>query len=289
MPLIQRQAPYPHWEFTDPASGDQLRLVPERGGLVTGWVCCGRELLYFDAERFADPAKSVRGGIPVLFPICGNLPGNRLELAQGSYPIGQHGFARDLPWAIRLLDDLRGVRLSLVDTPATRAAFPFPFELVLELRLAASALAITAKVDHRLEAGQGPEPMPFSLGLHPYFAVSSLAAAALEGLPPRCFDHLPMAEADTASQLARLGQGVDFLCQPSGPVRLLDREAGYAITLQPSAPLDLAVVWSEPPRPMVCLEPWTGPRGSLASGDRRLSLAPGEQLSLSCRYDLGLA
>jgi len=144
-------------------------------------------------------------------------------------------------------------------------------------------------VEHRLEAGQGPEPMPFSLGLHPYFAVSSLADAALEGLPPRCFDHLPMAEADTASQLARLGQGVDFLCQPSGPVRLLDREAGYAITMQPSAPMDLAVVWSEPPRPMVCLEPWTGPRGSLASGDRRLSLAPGEQLSLSCRYELGLA
>jgi len=230
----------------------------------------------------------VRGGIPVLFPICGNLPGNRLELAQGSYPIAQHGFARDLPWAIRLLDDLRGVRLSLADSPATRAAFPFPFELVLELRLAPSALAITAKVEHRFEAGQGPEPMPFSLGLHPYFAVSSLAAAALEGLPPRCFDHLPMAEADTVSQLARLGQGVDFLCQPSGPVRLLDREAGYAITLQPSAPLDLAVVWSEPPRPMVCLEPWSGPRGSLASGDRRLSLAPGEQLSLSCRYDLGL-
>jgi galactose mutarotase-like enzyme len=72
-------------------------------------------------------------------------------------------------------------------------------------------------------------------------------------------------------------------------VRLLDREAGYAITLQPSAPFDLAVVWSEPPRPMVCLEPWTGPRGSLATGERRLSLAPGEQLSLSCRYELGLA
>jgi hypothetical protein len=152
----------------------------------------------------------------VLFPICGNLPGNRLELAQGSYPIAQHGFARDLPWAIRLLDDLRGVRLSLADGPATRAAFPFPFELVLEMRLAPSALAITAKVQHRLESGQGPEPMPFSLGLHPYFAVSSLAAAALEGLPPRCFDHLPMAEADTASQLARLEQGWISFASPAG-------------------------------------------------------------------------
>ena len=86
------------WRFSDPASGDSLTVVPERGGLVTGWCCGGEEILYFDAERFADPAKSVRGGIPVLFPICGNLPGDVLSLPQGSFPLAQHGFARDLPW-----------------------------------------------------------------------------------------------------------------------------------------------------------------------------------------------
>jgi len=32
MSLIQRETPYPHWEFSDPASGDRLRVVPERGG-----------------------------------------------------------------------------------------------------------------------------------------------------------------------------------------------------------------------------------------------------------------
>ena len=70
-----------------------------------------------------------------------------------------HGFARDLPWAIRLLDDLRGVRLSLADSPATRAAFPFPFELVLELRLAPSALAITANKPGSAK----PSPIPATM------------------------------------------------------------------------------------------------------------------------------
>jgi hypothetical protein len=67
MPLIQRGTPYPHWEFSDPASGDLLRVVPERGGLISGWRCAGHEVVYLDLERFLDPSQSVRGGFPVLF------------------------------------------------------------------------------------------------------------------------------------------------------------------------------------------------------------------------------
>jgi hypothetical protein len=66
MALIQRDTPYPHWEFSDPSSGDLLRIVPERGGLISGWRCAGHEVVYLDLERFLDPAQSVRGGFPVL-------------------------------------------------------------------------------------------------------------------------------------------------------------------------------------------------------------------------------
>ena len=272
------------WRFSDPASGDSLTVVPERGGLVTGWCCGGEEILYFDAERFADPAKSVRGGIPVLFPICGNLPGDVLSLPQGSFPLAQHGFARDLPWSITPLADGDGVVLHLEDGPLSRPHFPFAFALELELRLQPSALAITARIRHRGEAGTAP--LPFSLGLHPYVAVADLARVRLEGLPEDCFDHLSMAAAATAEQLSRLERGVDFLCTGQGPVRLVDPAAGRVVTLHPSAPMDLVVVWSDPPRPMLCLEPWTGPRGSLSTGERRLLVPAGESLELGCRYSV---
>jgi galactose mutarotase-like enzyme len=36
----------------------------------------------------------------------------------------------------------------------------------------------------------------------------------------------------------------------------------------------------------VCVEPWTAPRGSLVTGERRLELAPGNSLTLECRYGL---
>jgi len=262
--------------------GDQLQVIPERGGLLTSWVCNGQERLYFDAERFADPAKSVRGGIPVLFPICGNLPGNRLDLPQGSYTLVQHGFARDLPWQLQPLSDGSGIRLVLESNSQTLEAYPFAFRLSLDYRLEPSALQILATVEHTV-GSEGA--MPFSLGLHPYFAVSSLQAANLKGLPDTCLDHHQMAPSSTADQLAKLSEGVDLLANPTGDaVRLADAGSGQTITLELTAPLDLAVVWTEPPRPMVCLEPWTAPRGSLATGDRRLELEPGQAMQLRCRY-----
>jgi len=148
MTFRQQSAPYAHWEFVHPSSGDRLRIVPERGGLVSEWLCNGREVLYFDQERYADPAKSIRGGIPVLFPICGNLPDDSLPLASGSYTLRQHGFARNLPWTLELLEDQSGVRLSLVDTADTRAAYPFAFRVQMDVRPVASALEIVTTVSN---------------------------------------------------------------------------------------------------------------------------------------------
>ena len=297
MSLQPFSEPYPHWLFTA-ASGDQLRVVPERGGLVTSWVCGGQELLYLDQQRFLDPTKSVRGGIPVLFPICGNLAGS---------PLPQHGFARDLPWQLEPLASAQGLRLRLSDSDATRRLYPHAFVLELEYRLLPNQLAITARITNPADASAGAavdasaDPLPFSLGLHPYFAVPDLTAVQLEGLPERCFDHIPMAEAATAEQLHRLESGVDFLAQPQGPVRLVQgpqpghgqaghqqAEPGRWIALHTQAPLDLAVVWSEPPRPMLCLEPWTAPRGAMATGERLLHVQPGDTLELHCSYTTGV-
>ena len=278
MTLTRHDSPFPHWQFTA-ASGDQLRVVPERGGLVVGWRCEGEERLYFDAERFADPAKSVRGGIPVLFPVCGNLPGNQLVLPQGSFTLMQHGFARDLPWQLEALASGDGLRLSLSDSPETRAVYPFAFQLSLEYHLEPGALAIQARVEHR-SAEESAAAMPFALGLHPYFQVETLGQARLEGLPAGCFDHLSAADAATADQLQRLEQGVDLRVDGGGLRPQLSTGRGV-LELQMQPPLQHAVVWTDPPRPMVCLEPWSGRRGELSQ-----QLQPGASAELHCRYAL---
>ena len=285
MPLIQRSSPYPHWEFSDPASSDLLRLVPERGGLVTGWRCSGREMLYLDQQRFSDPSLSVRGGIPVLFPICGSLPGDRLSLPQGECTLPQHGFARDLPWQLRELEDGQGVAMELKDSAESRGLFPFAFSLTLEVRLKASALAIQVIVENC-----GAQGMPYSVGLHPYFKVARLETVSFEGLPTTCLDHLTMKPAATEERIAVLEQGVDLLVRPTDnlppipAVQWVDPESGSQLELQLTPPLDLVVIWTDPPRAMVCVEPWSGPRQALISGDRRLELEPGECHRLGCCY-----
>jgi galactose mutarotase-like enzyme len=279
MTLIQRQTPYPHWEFSDPVSGDLLRVVPDRGGLISGWRCGGYEVAYLDLERFLDPGQSVRGGFPVLFPITGGLPDNRLPLPQGEFTLGQHGFARQLPWRLEALADGAGVQLQLADTEETLKAYPFKFLLTMEVRLAPRALEISTIVENR-----GDHTMPFSFGLHPYFNLSSLESVTFEGLPDRCLDHLTMEEASTADQMERLADGIDLLVRPTGTVRLVDGAAGTSLELQLSHPLDLVVLWTEPPRAMVCIEPWSAPRQALLSGDRKLELRPGANTRLHTRY-----
>ena len=279
MSLSQQSAPYVHWEYIHPETGDRLRIVPERGGIVTEWRCGDREVLYFDQERYADPTKSIRGGIPVLFPICGNLPGDVLPVNGVEHTLKQHGFARDLPWQLKLLEDQNGVVVSLSDTEDTRAAYPFAFLVEMEIRPVAQALEIHTTILNRSDS-----VMPFSFGLHPYFNISDLSQVDLAGLNERCLNHLEMAETDTRSQTSRLPEGVDFLCRPAGPVTLIDKTNGHHLQLQHQEPMDLTVIWTEPPRKMVCVEPWTGPRQALISGDRKLELQPGASYALSCRY-----
>jgi len=281
MPLLQQTAPYPHWEFSDPVSGDVLRVVPERGGLISGWRCNGHEVVYLDLQRFLDPDQSVRGGFPVLFPMTGGLPNNELPLPQGIFKLAQHGFARQVPWELAALPDGRGVQLILSETAETLQVYPFRFQLTMDVRLAPGALEISATVENRDQA-----VMPFSFGLHPYFNLSSLETARFEGLPAQCLNHLTMEKAATADQMEQLATGIDLLVEPTGSVHLVDDTAGTILELELTNPLDLVVLWTEPPRAMVCMEPWSAPRQALLSGDRKIELNPGDSTTLATRYRL---
>jgi len=80
-----------------------IKFCPERGGVITNWVSDGKEILYFDEKRFMDNTKSIRGGIPILFPICGNLNTSSSVFGTDYLQLTQHGFARDLQWQYSLM------------------------------------------------------------------------------------------------------------------------------------------------------------------------------------------
>ncbi len=266
--------PYPHWEYSNSEFDSLIRIVPERGGLITEWLCEGKELLYFDLERFLDKDKSVRGGIPILFPICGDLSEGYL-IGGKKYCLKQHGFARDLPWSIGLLKDKLGIRLKLSDTKDSRSYFPFFFTLLMDVCLKEKSLQISVKIYN-----QGTDSMPFSFGLHPYFQISNLKKIKIDGLPEKCIDQTNMKATNASDQIRILDKGVDFLSYPSSSVKLVDCLSRNVIELIHQKPMDTTVIWTDPPRQMVCLEPWTSPRNSLVTGDRKLEIKSEEYIEL---------
>jgi galactose mutarotase-like enzyme len=144
-------------------------LSQNEGGIITKWRVQGQEILYLDAERFANPELSVRGGIPILFPICGNLPDNTYTYNGQQYTLKQHGFARDLPWEVADQVTQEAVSLTLVlnSNEQIRAVYPFDFQLAFTYQILGNSLEIRQRFTNH-----SPEPMPFSTGLHPYFEIS---------------------------------------------------------------------------------------------------------------------
>ena len=272
--FTKKKNPYPHWEYKNTEFDSLIRIVPERGGLVTEWRSEGKDLLYFDLERFLDKDKSIRGGIPILFPNCGDLSED-YSIAGKKYSLKQHGFARDLPWSISLIKDKSGIRLKLIETDYSRSQFPFFFTLIMDVQLKEKSLQISVKIYN-----QSKDSMPFSFGLHPYFQVSNLQKIKIDGLPEKCIDQTNMKVTNASDQIRILAKGGDFLSYPSSSVKLFDSLSRNVIELIYQEPMDTSVIWTDPPRQMVCLEPWTSPRNSLVTGDRKLEIKPEEYIEL---------
>ncbi|NET72419.1 MAG: aldose epimerase, partial [Sphaerospermopsis sp. SIO1G2] len=164
--ITQEQQQYKTYILSDTTSGFQAEVVPERGGIITRWRVKGEEVLYLDTERFTNPELSVRGGVPILFPICGNLPDNTYTYNGQQYTLKQHGFGRNLPWQVttQTTEGKASLTVTLKSDEVTKSVYPFDFLLTFTYSLQGNSLVID-QVYQNLSA----VPMPFSAGFHPYF------------------------------------------------------------------------------------------------------------------------
>ena len=74
-------------------------------------------------------------------------------------------------------------------------------------------------------------------------------------------------------ELNKINLGVDLLMYTSGRSFFRDKIFKREITLNHPYPFDLSVIWSDPPRRMICLEPWTSPRNSFVDGLRNILIS----------------
>jgi galactose mutarotase-like enzyme len=257
----------------------RVEVIPSRGALVTRMSVGGDELLYLDESTVVDPSKNVRGGIPVLFPTAGKLPGDTYPVGRQAYSMPQHGFARRLPWTVRQAEkDLLVV--GLTSSEETLRSFPWRFDAQLTFSLDGPQLTLDFDVEN-----QDTRPLPVHLGFHPYFLVPQIskAAASVATDATRAWDN-------------RQGQGkvVPFtgldLTAPEVDLHLLDHSEASTtlhrglglrpVKLSWSIEFQRLVIWTLQGRDFVCVEPWTASAGALATGEGLIAVAPGERFSL---------
>ena len=270
------------------------------GAEPVSWRVEGREYLWS-----GDPAHWNRHA-PWLFPVVGASAGGAVRVAGRAYPMAQHGFARDLPFAVvaRAPD---AVTLRLEDGPETRAHYPFRFRLDITARVRPRGLDFDVVV-----ANPGSAALPYAVGFHPAFPWPFAGGArAKDG------GYAVVFEAAERAFAPEVGPG-GLLLRAERPIPLADR----ALPLDPdlftealvfrdarsrfmrfTGPGERAIrmemdafphlaVWTKPTAPFLSLECWTGHAdwadfaGELAERDAQLSLAPGAEGHHAVRLSL---
>jgi galactose mutarotase-like enzyme len=273
----------PVYVLNDTDSQSSLTIFPDRGGIATSWRVGDRELMYLDADRFTDPSLSVRGGFPILFPICGNLPDNAYSIGDQKYSLKQHGFGRELPWTVSHQSTTTDASLTitLVSNETTRAVYPFDFSVSFTYRIAGDKLTIDQAYTNK-----STTPMPFSTGLHPYFLAPAKDSLTFE-IPAPSYTEKQTGETHAFAGKFDFSQAeIDaaFTTITGTVATVKDASQNLTLTMTSSDNYRTIVFWTVAGKDFYCLEPWTAPRNSLNSGIDLLHVAPGETMTTSVTF-----
>ncbi|TYT72837.1 aldose epimerase [Microcystis aeruginosa] len=271
--ITQNQNQYLTYCLKDEEADAYLEVVPARGGIITRWQICGEDLLYLDRERFKDPNLSVRGGVPILFPICGNLPDNTYQYEGRNYTLKQHGFARDLPWQVskQSSETAASLTLELNSNEATRQVYPFDFQLIFTYQLQGNSLRIHQKV-----INLSPEKMPFSIGFHPYFQVTDKTRLSFDIPSSQYLDQRTKTFHSYSSNFDFNLEEIDAAFP-----QITRHQSGFSdsyhqrqIVLSYDDLYTTIVFWTLKDKNYICLEPWSAPRNALNTGEHLTYLEP---------------
>lgn len=265
-------------ELLDRDTDSCVRICPERGGIVIGAKLHGKELLYLDRETFYDPEANIRGGIPVLFPICGQLRQGEYEWGGRTYKMRNHGVARNHPWTVaeeQASENGAAATLVLRSSPETLASYPFDFELRFTYRLADGVLSI-----EQAYRNLSHEPMPMTAGFHPYFATNDKKLSYdTDAKHYKDYNDGSTREYDGSIDLGTMKESAAFL-DAARPEIGFPLSADASVRLTYSEQFRYVVLWSVEGKPFVCVEPWTALNEALNDKQGLLGVPPGETLQL---------
>lgn len=210
---------------------------------------------------------------PVLFPFVGGLKDKEYRAKGKTYPMSQHGFARDLEF--KLLSQTKDeIWFILKSNDETLAKFPYEFILKLGYKINNNQVEVLWQVEN-----PGNEVLPFSIGGHPAFncpidedarqsdyyvsfgdmdeVISSRIGE--QGLVTGCMDVYGLTDGKLALTANLFDHDALVIEDHQTDIVSLCRKDGTPyLTVKMEAPL--FGIWSPPGKlaPFVCIEPWYG-------------------------------
>ena len=209
---------------------------------------------------------------PVLFPVVGNVSGKQYRTKGKTFDMGQHGFARDMEFALESQTD-NEIWFVLRSNEETLAKYPYEFVLKLGYRLDGAKVEVLWHVENPSE-----EELPFAIGGHPAFYCPVTSG----GKQSDCYIQFDIAGSLKCSTIDGylVGDRVDTYELEDGMLRidehlfdndaliiekqnikkvsLCDPKKQAFLTIEMDAPL--FGIWrpAAPGAPFVCIEPWYG-------------------------------
>lgn len=207
---------------------------------------------------------------PVLFPFVGAVNNNEFIYKGEKYPMGQHGFARDMDF--ELVESYEDKALFVLKSnDETLAKYPMDFELYCGYRLEAGKLYVDWKV-----VNTGDDNLEFSIGAHPAFSLileDSKIRLTKDGKLVDKFVNSVFGKGlltDRKCEI-KLDNGIMDLDVHSFDgdayviednqidcVEIMDNDANAFMSVEFTSPL--VGIWSPPGKnaPFLCIEPWYG-------------------------------
>lgn len=210
---------------------------------------------------------------PVLFPVVGRLKNDQYTYENQTYPMGQHGFARDALFEV-IEHGTELVSLSLKSNKETKKIYPFDFELILSYALKDENLVVGYQVENT-----GSNELYFSIGGHPAFNVpleqgltfddyylsfspkKSRTQIPLVG-PFADFEHKTLGQTNISLDIRRelfKDDAIIFETKGANAITIETDESSHSISLS-YTDMPYVGIWSpyQKEAPFVCIEPWCG-------------------------------
>lgn len=251
-------------------SNDNLTIeVSEHGAELTSLRCDGREYLWNGDAAYWNRHS------PVLFPVVGKPYNNELHIDGKSYPMKQHGFARDSEF--EQVESERGIRFRMKEADR-RDIYPYRFGLEVNYIIQGNALWVCWYVENL-----DNRDMYYQIGAHPAFLLPDYNPADdIHGYIQYDYEGqsvspLLASQLEDGNRVARKDGGVrlpsvmpikrdsfanDALMIEDGQVTeatLCDKHGDRVLSVF-SFDADAYGIWAPYKEgcPFVCLEPWQG-------------------------------